>query len=355
MKLVPEAVVLLFLKVYSSDAGTATIGATTNLECPLSLIAYYWYKKFIGGTKLLNNGDKYYGALNETLTINNVELADEGFYRCEGFATGGDYSMSHLIELSVTVDGGWSTWNTWEACTTTCGTGQHRRRRHCNNPTPANGGASCQGGDYEYISCKPSLCPVDEGWSSWDSWGACNGTCGTGQQSRRRYCNNPAPANGGAYCQGEDYDNNSCTLFACAVNGGWSSWDSWGHCNVTNGTGQQSRRRNCNNPAPANDGDSCQGEEYDHNSCEEREQQSANISLAVGTVSGALFIVIVIILVVIYAKRRWYNSKKEPDYDITDITRVKSHIYEETHVNHMYQNDLQSAEREVTVTQKNRY
>ncbi|XP_052064156.1 netrin receptor UNC5A-like [Mytilus californianus] len=304
MKLIPEAVVLLFLKVYSSDAGTSSIGSTTNLECPLSLIAYHWYKKFIGGTKLLNNGDKYNGTSNKTLTIKNFELTDEGFYRCEGFTTGGTYSMSHLIELSVAVDGGWSTWKTWDACTATCGTGQHRRRRYCNNPRPANGGASCQGGGYEYRSCSPSLCPVDTGWSAWDSWGVCNVTCGHGQHSRRRYCKNSYPTKSGAYCQGEEYDFNSCTLSSCSVL---------------------------------------------------EEQQSTNIPIVVGTVSGVVVIGIVIILVVIYAKRRWYHSKKEPKYDITDITRVKSHIYEETHVNHMYQNDLQRDVIEVNVTENNRY
>ncbi|XP_063401136.1 netrin receptor UNC5A-like [Mytilus trossulus] len=304
MKLVKAAVILIFLKVYSTYAGTSLIGSPTNLECPLSLIAYYWYKKFIGGTKLLKDGDKYYGTSNKTLTIKNFELTDEGFYRCEGFTTRGSYSMSHLIQLFVAVDGGWSTWNTWDACTSTCGTGQHRRRRYCNNPTPANGGSKCQGEDYEYRLCSPSLCPVDTGWSSWDSWGVCNVTCGTGQQSRRRYCNNSNSTMGGAYCQGEEYDFNSCVLSSCL---------------------------------------------------DPEHQQSTNISIAVRTVSGVLLIIIVIILVVIYAKRRRYNSKKEPDYDIPDIRRVQPYIYEETHVNHAYQNDKQSAEVDVYSIENNRY
>ena len=56
---------------------------------------------------------------------------------------------------------------------------------------------------------------VDTGWSAWDSWGVCNVTCGTGQQSRRRYCKNYDSAKGGAYCQGEEYDFNSCLLSSC--------------------------------------------------------------------------------------------------------------------------------------------
>ncbi|CAG2187601.1 unnamed protein product [Mytilus edulis] len=111
---------------------------------------------------------------------------------------------------------------------------------------------SVKGGDYEYRLCSPSLCPVDTGWSAWDSWGVCNVTCGTGQQSRRRYCKNYDSAKGGAYCQGEEYDFNSCLLSSCL---------------------------------------------------DPEHQQSTNIPIVVGTVSGVLLIIIVIILVVIYAKR----------------------------------------------------
>lgn len=41
-------------------------------------------------------------------------------------------------------------------------------------------------------------------------------TCGNGQKRRRRFCNNPAPENGGTNCQGQEYDDNSCLLPACA-------------------------------------------------------------------------------------------------------------------------------------------
>ncbi|OPL32825.1 hemicentin-1 lowquality protein, partial [Mytilus galloprovincialis] len=190
------------------------------------------------------------------------------------------------------------------------------------------------------------------GWSLWDSWGPCNVTCGNGQQRRRRSCNNPAPANGGTYCQGEEYDYISCTLPVCPVNGGWSSWIS-GACNATCGIGQQSRRRYCNTPSQANGGADCKGEEDDLISCtrsECAEQQSGNTPIVVGTVIGVLVIVILLVTFVTYAKRRWHNSKKKPDYEITDMTKVKAHIYGETHANHAYQNDQHTAEIEVTTT-----
>lgn len=57
---------------------------------------------------------------------------------------------------------------------------------------------------------------VNGGWSSWTS-GACNATsCGTGQKSRSRYCNNPLKANGGADCQGEKDELIACVRSECA-------------------------------------------------------------------------------------------------------------------------------------------
>lgn len=54
--------------------------------------------------------------------------------------------------------------------------------------------------------------PVDGGWSD---WGACSADCGGGTQTRT--CTNPAPANGGADCQGSAQQ--SCNTQACASGG----------------------------------------------------------------------------------------------------------------------------------------
>ncbi|CAG2228628.1 Hemicentin-1,Coadhesin,Thrombospondin-2,Thrombospondin-1,Mucin-like protein [Mytilus edulis] len=269
---------------------------------------------------------------------------------------------------STSVNGGWSLWDSWGACTISCGTGLQSRGRTCDNPAPENNEGTCQGSGSEYKACTLPACPVDGGWSSWESLGACNVTCGTGQQRKRRNCNNPDPANGGANCQGEDFDYTLCSLPSCSVDGGWSFWIS-GVCNVTCGSGQQSRRRYCNNPSQANGGADCHGEEDDIIACtrsectdteNEREKNKETLShydknsvqktavrntpIVVGTVISVLVIVMLILILIIYAKRRWYKSKKEPDYDITDMTKVKSHIYGKTHVNHAYQNEQQSAE-----------
>ena len=39
-------------------------------------------------------------------------------------------------------------------------------------------------------------------WSSWRAWGSCSKSCGWGTRTRRRYCNNPPPSEGGRDCVG---------------------------------------------------------------------------------------------------------------------------------------------------------
>ena len=43
------------------------------------------------------------------------------------------------------VDGSWGEWSDWSAITQTCGVGEHTRTRVCDNPPPENGGAECNG------------------------------------------------------------------------------------------------------------------------------------------------------------------------------------------------------------------
>ena len=41
------------------------------------------------------------------------------------------------------IDGDYSEWSDWTACSATCGEGYKSRSRACNDPTPENGGRSC--------------------------------------------------------------------------------------------------------------------------------------------------------------------------------------------------------------------
>ena len=52
------------------------------------------------------------------------------------------YHMFLFTALSV--DGGWSEWNSWSICTKPVG-GIQTRQRECANPEPAYGGKHCDG------------------------------------------------------------------------------------------------------------------------------------------------------------------------------------------------------------------
>ena len=156
---------------------------------------------------------------------------------------------------------------------------------------------------------------VDGRWSSWGAWGTCSKACGTGNQHRKRYCNNPPPSNGGKTCSGTSVDYRQCHIQSCSglwlfvgstfirdynlfpfsclldlyhhhihgfetivknittnlppslnfdlcaflVNGGWSPWGKWWRCSKICGTGEQYRKRYCTNPRPSNGGKTCSG------------------------------------------------------------------------------------------------
>uniref|UniRef100_A0A8C8SWM8 ADAM metallopeptidase with thrombospondin type 1 motif 15 n=1 Tax=Pelusios castaneus TaxID=367368 RepID=A0A8C8SWM8_9SAUR len=57
---------------------------------------------------------------------------------------------------------------------------------------------------------------VDGSWGKWAPYGQCSRTCGGGVQLAKRECNNPAPANGGKYCEGVRVKYRSCNLDICS-------------------------------------------------------------------------------------------------------------------------------------------
>jgi len=58
-------------------------------------------------------------------------------------------------------------------------------------------------------------CTVNGGYSSWGSWTSCTKTCGGGTKSRYRSCTNPKPANGGKPCSGSSIEKPSCNTNGC--------------------------------------------------------------------------------------------------------------------------------------------
>jgi hypothetical protein len=58
-------------------------------------------------------------------------------------------------------------------------------------------------------------CPVDGGFGPWSPWSKCSASCGIGEKSRLRECNNPVPANGGKYCSDLDFQSSVCNVTKC--------------------------------------------------------------------------------------------------------------------------------------------
>ena len=69
--------------------------------------------------------------------------------------------------------------------------------------------------DFETFSNHFHEGPVAGGWGPWGSWSSCSKSCGGGTESKERLCDSPAPAHGGADCQGEQSEHRQCNTDQC--------------------------------------------------------------------------------------------------------------------------------------------
>ncbi|XP_029187797.2 A disintegrin and metalloproteinase with thrombospondin motifs adt-1-like isoform X2 [Acropora millepora] len=167
------------------------------------------------------------------------------------------------------IDGKWTTWKAWEQCSLTCGGGIQKSYRTCTNPEPAFGGADCEGDNERSRTCNENPCPVDGRWTDWKPWSQCSVTCGGGTRNRSRTCTNPPPQHGGKECSGSEEEMQSCNEFPCPIDGKYSEWKPWQPCSVTCGGGVQKSYRTCTNPAPAFGGADCEGISEQSRRCNE--------------------------------------------------------------------------------------
>ena len=65
------------------------------------------------------------------------------------------------------------------------------------------------------ISIKKSIESVDGDWSEFGDWSDCSMQCGGGSLTRRRTCSDPVPANGGADCEGDAEETQTCNTHPC--------------------------------------------------------------------------------------------------------------------------------------------
>uniref|UniRef100_A0A3Q1B6M5 Hemicentin-1 n=1 Tax=Amphiprion ocellaris TaxID=80972 RepID=A0A3Q1B6M5_AMPOC len=193
---------------------------------------------------------------------NNPPPAFDG-PQCEGT----DTQTQVCKERPCPVDGKWSSWVSWGACSVSCGGGTRQRTRLCASPTPQHGGRQCEGNDVHIDFCNSDPCPINGNWGPWSSWGSCSKTCNGGQMRRYRTCDNPRPANGGRACAGADTQIQRCSTVNCPVDGNWASWQPWGECSASCGSGERTRVRLCNSPSPSNGGRPCPGDSTQLSRC----------------------------------------------------------------------------------------
>lgn len=200
---------------------------------------------------------------------------------------------------------GWTEWSAFDEC---CN-GEQTRTRECLASPNINSGRGCIGRAEEVGSCSPDVCvmryypdyskstcvllgkpptgvdsaraynayedccndnfsfslqncisgsanpPIDGGWSPWSSVGPC---CDF-ERIMTRTCTNPAPAFGGADCEGSDQVVQECTNNDCE-NGGWSEWSEFGECCNR----KQTRTRQCLKTSS-----DCEGEAEETQTCSE--------------------------------------------------------------------------------------
>uniref|UniRef100_H2LGR4 Subcommissural organ spondin n=1 Tax=Oryzias latipes TaxID=8090 RepID=H2LGR4_ORYLA len=121
--------------------------------------------------------------------------------------------------------------------------------QNCNNCT-------CERG--RLVQCSQVNC-IEGQWSEWTPWGPCSLSCGSGIQSRYRFCASPQSSSSGLPCLGPHRHDQVCILTPCNRDGGWSQWSNWTECTKSCGWGITSRRRECDNPIPQGEGNYCEG------------------------------------------------------------------------------------------------
>jgi len=256
----------------------------TNRDINGNPVIGTWHNCAGSNLTLANGATTDWNVVNTGLPNGEVKLEVQGCDSTYTYRCGPVSSMSYYYGFAR--DGGWSTAQTVYLN----GDAQTQySRKVCNNPSPLANGAACAldtfncvttpcyqwefGSDVdtykaEYrklgtcldsthtfdvaqAKCVPVNPPVDGVWSDWSegvAQGSCSVTCGGGTVAmlQTRQCNNPAPLNGGNQCQGSSTQtvNVACNTQSCTPTPG--SWV-WGPVYSVPADSIYNERRRCSN------------------------------------------------------------------------------------------------------------
>ncbi|KAM9774698.1 SCO-spondin [Syngnathus typhle] len=101
-------------------------------------------------------------------------------------------------------------WTSWTTCSASCGRGQRRRTRLCQN---IEGGPACSD-TTQTESCDLRPCPVGCLLSEWSSWSECSATCGGGLSMRNKTILQESEP-GGTACVGPLEQHTVCNSESC--------------------------------------------------------------------------------------------------------------------------------------------
>ncbi|CAD7963513.1 unnamed protein product [Amoebophrya sp. A25] len=136
-------------------------------------------------------------------------------------------------------------WGDWATCSATCGGGEQTRSRLVVQQAKYGGAIchgdlkeirGCNAAVCELP--KKEVTRKNCEWSNWDTWGACSVSCGGGQMVRERQVMK-MPNEYGEPCTHPDGHKTSMELKECntqpclAVNCKWGEWSAWGACTCT--------------------------------------------------------------------------------------------------------------------------
>ena len=132
-------------------------------------------------------------------------------------------------------------WSEWTPCSKTCGSGERSRKRECQDKSRDGNNNPCKSALFEREICNPESCPV---YTEWSEWSQCTVTCGGGSQERKRACVSLTDVkhHQELICEGEPIQSRSCNDQTCPE---WTQWSEWSQCSLTCGGGLQTRTRKC--------------------------------------------------------------------------------------------------------------